>query len=302
MMKTLRTLLLSSLVLALTSFGLPARDALARLSRRAVSAAHRRGNHRHCGHSRAWWRNYRRVLRERRERAALRRQRLEAARAAAAEARKSGLAPSFEATSAAAESPAPIVARASRVEPTFRRTKATAVATTAEAQGPRNPFDFALPQTWRLTGANAQGVMKFSVAGRDGRAAATATLAPFATPGPSAAQDVITPRTKMLGGIALPVLRRSIIDRMIAEGGWVTNDLEREVEGRRVYVVTAQKGAGGVARESWTFYFTEVEGRLYTLATNAPVEMSAPLAADSEHLLATLRAGRASSFAVEAKR
>lgn len=169
----------------------------------------------------------------------------------------------------------------------FRKTRAAA----SEVQGPRNPFDFAMPQTWRLAGANGQGTMKFAVTGRDGRASGAAQLSPFAVSGPSAAQDVITPRTKLLGGVALPVLRRTIIDRMIIEGGWVTNDLEREIEGRRVYVVVAQKGEGGVARESLAFYFTEVEGRLYSLSTNAPVDSSAAVAADSEQLLTTLRAG-----------
>ena len=102
--------------------------------------------------------------------------------------------------------------------------------------------------------------------------------------------------------MALPVLRRTIIDRMLVEGGWVTNDTEREVDGRRVYVVTAQTGQGGVARESWTFYFTEVEGRLYSLATNAPVEFSAPLAAGSEQFLGTLRAGRPGILAAKPRR
>lgn len=286
-MKRLRTLTLATLVLALTSTGLPARDALARLSRRAIAAAHRRGNHRHCRHSRAWWRNYRRQRRERQQRAAERRRRRQLASRAERLAKDSGAEPSFVAQNAA--SPIPSIPRASRPEPTFRKAKATA----PEVQGPRNPFDFALPRAWRLSGANGRGLLKFAVTGSDGRATATATLAPFQLSGPSAAQDVITPRTKLFGGVALPVLRRAIIDRMVLQGGWVMNDMEREIQGRRVYVVTAQTGQGGVARESWTFYFTEVEGRLYTLATNAPVEFSAPVAADSEQLLATLRGGTA---------
>lgn len=464
-MKLLRRLVLASLILALVATGLPVRDALARRSRRAVAAAHRRGNHRYCRHTRAWWRRHRARKRARQEQAMLLRRRrrqaaLEAAReraflttptfqtaaaapvapvakslnapaaivastldltpaapafapaldAAHAAPVSASLAPrvnrnlapslpdvkidgpaasSFPAatlriatpaknsalpsvpTDDASAAPAPrvepkpaapagiahvpapshvtpaaahvtpppaikhdaptpsplnivgpaaplrsaaplrvektvapaarVAERAARIaaveappviEPSFRKTRASKT----DVSGVRNPFDFAMPQTWRLSGASARGEMKFAVTGHDGRDAGTATLAPVSLAGASAALDVITPRTRLLGGVALPVLRRTIIDRMIVEGGWVTNDTEREVEGRRVYVVTAQKGQGGVARESWTFYFTEVEGRLYSLATNAPVEHSAPLAAGSEQFLATLRAGNKSGI------
>ena len=409
--KLLRRLVLSSLILALIATGLPVRDALARRSRRTVAAAHRRGNHRHCRHTRAWWRRHRARMRARQERAMLlrrlrRQAALEAARArallttpsfrtaAAAPAAKSPLAPAAiaastlditpaapafgaaPATASAISAPAvnnhlapsltdikiagpaasnfpaatlpfapptvkydtptpaplsivgpaaplksaalvrvektlapaariaeraartPVVETTPAVEPSFRKTRAAK----SEVAGPRNPFDFAIPQAWRLSGANARGEMKFSVSGHDGRTAGTATLAPVSLAGASAALDVITPRTRLIGGVALPVLRRTIIDRMLVEGGWVTNDTEREVDGRRVYVVTAQTGQGGVARESWTFYFTEVEGRLYSLATNAPVEFSAPLAAGSEQFLGTLRAGRPGILAAKPRR
>lgn len=302
MTKLLRTLTLTALVLALTSFGLPARDALARLSRRAVAAAHRRGNHRHCRHSRAWWSNYRRQARARQQRAAARRRQRRLAAQAAKAADHVSPKPSFLAKpSLATESaPAPSVARATRVEPTFRKAKVAEAA--PEVQGPRNPFDFALPKDWQLVGANGQGSLKFAVTNRDGKRSGTATLAPFALAGPSAAQDVITPRTRLLGGVSLPVLRRTIIDRMVIEGGWVSNDFEREIQGRSVYVVTAQKGAAGLARESMTFYFMEVDGRLYTLATNAPVELSAPVAADSEQFLTTLRAGTGGPLTAKSNR
>lgn len=264
MKKIFRTIILSALVLALTSLGLPASDALARLSRRAVAAAHRRGNHRHCRHTRAWWRRHRRQARARQERAMLERRRRRQAAMLSEGTRHSAAGSNL-----------------------FRKVRAGA----PEVQGPRSPFDFAMPQAWRLAGAGGEGSLKFAVTGRDGKAAGSASLSPFTLSGPSAAQDVITPRTKLIGGVPLPVLRRAIIDRMVVEGGWVTNDLEREIEGRRVYVVVAQKGDGGVASESMTFYFTEVEGRLYSLATNSPVQSAAPVAADSEQLLSTLRAG-----------
>ena len=110
------------------------------------------------------------------------------------------------------------------------------------------------------------------------------------------------PKAKTVGGTPVTALRRTVIDRMVAEGGWVTNDFVQDVQGRGVFVVLAQTGAPGAPAQSWAFYFTEVDGRLYQLATNAPVDLAAPLAADSEQLLAALRAGRPSSFAIEAKR
>jgi hypothetical protein len=81
-----------------------------------------------------------------------------------------------------------------------------------------------------------------------------------------------------------------VIDRMVAEGGWVTNDYVRELEGRRVFVVVAQTGQPGAPSQTHTFYFTEVEGRVYSLATTAPVELAEPVAAGSEQLMASLRA------------
>lgn len=335
MKKTLRPLTLSAIILALFSFGLPTEEALARLSRRGVLAAHRRGNHRYCRHSRAWWRNYRRAVRERQARARrLRQQRqVEAAAArlmpfspAPAAARQPD-APTKQSNAFAPHAPsasseiqlltaqAPTGARHRLALPVVRDTQTAprytqaapparsglrkVSAAAAEVQGPRNALDFAVPNTWRLTGATAQGTLKFDVIGRDGRTAGKASLAPFVASGASAALDVITPRTKTIGGQALPALRRAIIERMFDAGGWVVNDFEREIDGRRVYVVLAQVGQSGVAKESWTFYFTEIGGRLYALATNSPVELSAPVAADSEALLAGLRVGGSKMLALK---
>jgi hypothetical protein len=69
----------------------------------------------------------------------------------------------------------------------------------------------------------------------------------------------------------------------------VTNDYVQDVQGRRVFVVLAQTGAPGAPAQSWAFYFTEVEGRVYSLATTAPIEFAAPLAAGSQQFMASLR-------------
>src|ERR1041385_4330157 len=78
-MNRLRVALLSLLVLALVAGALPVTDSLAKWSRRAAVATHRR----HRRHSRAWWRRHRSLMRARRERAAQRRREREMRLAAA---------------------------------------------------------------------------------------------------------------------------------------------------------------------------------------------------------------------------
>jgi hypothetical protein len=92
-----------------------------------------------------------------------------------------------------------------------------------------------------------------------------------------------------LGGTPVAALRRTVIDRMVAEGGWVTNDFVQEMRGRKVFVVQAQTGAPGAPTQSLTFYFTEIDGRLYSLATTAPLDMAAPVALGSEQFMASLQ-------------
>ncbi len=129
-----------------------------------------------------------------------------------------------------------------------------------------------------------------------------AVLAPFVAAGASGLSATATPaRAKSLGGVAHVSLRRMVIDRMITEGGWVNNDMEREVDGRRVFIVLAQSGAAGQPQQSWIFYFTEVDGRLSVLTTTAPLEYAASMAAESEQVVASLRARSATAAAVAAQ-
>ena len=128
------------------------------------------------------------------------------------------------------------------------------------------------------------GEMRFNVRTLEGRPMGTAVLSPVALSGLAPAT---TMRPKMLGNVPLASLRRTVIDLMITEGGWVVNDMEREMGGRRVFMVLAQSGGTGMPRMSWVFYFLEIDGRLYKLATTAPLEFAAPLAADSEQVLAS---------------
>ena len=81
--------------------------------------------------------------------------------------------------------------------------------------------------------------------------------------------------SKMLGGVAVGDLRRIVIDKMVAAGGWVVNDYVREVNGSRVFVILARTPKDAFSPEkAWTFYFTEAGGRIYGLTTDAPVEFA----------------------------
>ena len=98
-------------------------------------------------------------------------------------------------------------------------------------------------------------------------------------------------RRRALSGVSFASLRRMVIDKMLASGGWVVNDFEREIGGRRVYVVLAQTSSPNdrrVPQQSWNFYFTEAEGRIYNIVSNAPLEFSDRLALEAERVIAML--------------
>jgi hypothetical protein len=96
---------------------------------------------------------------------------------------------------------------------------------------------------------------------------------------------------RMLGGVAVGDLRRMVIDKMVASGGWVVNDFMREVNGARVFVVTARTPKDALTPEkAWTFYFTEAGGRIYGLTTDSPVEFADRMTSEAERFIESLRA------------
>lgn len=96
---------------------------------------------------------------------------------------------------------------------------------------------------------------------------------------------------KMLAGVPVSDLRRIVIDKMVASGGWVVNDFVREVNGNRIFVVTARTPKDALTPEkAWTFYFTEAGGRVYGLTTEAPVEYSERMTNEAERFIESLRA------------
>jgi hypothetical protein len=270
-MNRLRVVALSALILALVAGGLPVTQSLAKWSRgAAVSARKKKGKYRR--RSRAWWRRHRARLRARRERAE--RRRLQ--RAAAWRTANPGLPVPAALT--------PVGFRSANAN--LRRAAAPAPPPAAAARPALLPFEFTPPHNWVAPRRTAPGEMTFTVRGADGRAAGTAVVAPVSLQSEAAPSSR---RAKSVGGVSLTSLRRTVIDRMVAAGGWVTNDFVKETGGRRVFVVLAQTGAPGAPAQSLTFYFTEIDGRVYSLATTAPVEFAEPVAAGSEQFMASLR-------------
>jgi hypothetical protein len=282
-MNRLRILSIFLLVVVMVSAGLPLTESLAKWSRRSAVSQHKR--HRH--HSRAWWRRHRALLRARRERADERRlqrlnnspETLSAGRRNAPAAQTSLLSfNSADASTPVASSPAPNAAVSF----------APNAASNAVARTTLLPFDFMPPHTWTPVRKSRPGAAVFTVTTPDGRNAGTAVVAPVSLSNAELAGSPANSKTKTVGGLSVTALRRTVIDRMVAEGGWVTNDFVQEMHGRRVFVVLAQTGAPGMASQSWAFYFTEIDGRVYSLATTAPIEFAEPLAAGCEQFMASL--------------
>ena len=101
---------------------------------------------------------------------------------------------------------------------------------------------------------------------------------------------------KMLGGVAVADLRRMVIDKMVSSGGWVVNDFVREINGNRVFVVTARTPKDALTPEkAWTFYFTEAGGRIYGVTTDSTVENAERMTVEAERFIESLRAKSESS-------
>jgi hypothetical protein len=94
---------------------------------------------------------------------------------------------------------------------------------------------------------------------------------------------------KNVAGVATSDLRRTVIDKMIQENGWVVNDLEKYVDGKKVYVVVAKSPTPSGAVKSRIFYFAESKGKIYNLATVAPDDSQMNIENQSEKLVKTLQ-------------
>jgi hypothetical protein len=95
---------------------------------------------------------------------------------------------------------------------------------------------------------------------------------------------------RLLAGINIADLRRIVIDKMVVAGGWVINDYVRQINGARVFVVTARtpKDAQTPAKV-WTFFFTESDGRIYSLTTDSPAEHADQMTKEAERFIGSLQ-------------
>ncbi|MBD0326956.1 MAG: hypothetical protein ICV68_11020 [Pyrinomonadaceae bacterium] len=250
------------------------------------SSAHksnRPGVHRHRGHrhSRAWWRRYRARLKRQRAVALARRRALVAQRG--------------HNTTAPAVAP--------DIERPILPSAATVVG--SRANDARSTNGLLMPERRSTTPMVVNGQTQFRLYGQNGQAVGQAALSPVNTsPVNVAALNARTQR-RQLAGVPFADLRRQVIEKMIAGNGWVINDMEREINGHRVFIVVAQTAASSDGRtpaQTWNFYFTEIDGRIYSLASHAPVDMMEQMAAESEKVIATLPTSNRSVLAEKANR
>lgn len=210
-------------------------------------------------YSKGWWRQYR---------ARMKKKRAIAARKRALRLRQLRLA------RARAKAKAKPVAKATRV-----KTPKTAPSTAAIL-----PTGDQAPAGWRTTNSTP-AELQFRVDNSAGDQVGSASISVV---GP-AMSDSSNGRIKNVGGVATTALRREVIDRMIRENGWVVNDYQKEISGQQVYVVVAQSQARNGAVQSRMFYFTEVDGKIYTVATNSPAQEAERLAEESEKVINSLK-------------
>jgi len=140
------------------------------------------------------------------------------------------------------------------------------------------------PRTWKKS-QSSQSELQFNVADENGSQLGQASISVV---GPTMGADDDAAKTKTVGGVPTVSLRRNVIDKMIKENGWVVNDYQKEIGGKKVYVVVAQSEGAGGRIQSRVFYFAEADGRIYSVATNAPSDSQERIAEESEKVINSL--------------
>lgn len=141
------------------------------------------------------------------------------------------------------------------------------------------------PAGWR-TAQSSPTELQFRV---DNSSGAQVGSAAISVVGPAIGSTSDYTKSKSVGGVSTSALRRDVIDKMIRENGWVVNDYQKDIAGQPVYVVVAQSQAKNGAVQSRMFYFTEVDGKIYSVATNSPVQEAERLAEESEKVINSLK-------------
>lgn len=142
-----------------------------------------------------------------------------------------------------------------------------------------------VPVNWKKTEASNGAALQFRI---DDAAGAQLGEAQISMVGPAVSQNVAAGKAKTIGGVPTSSLRRSVIDQMIRENGWVVNDFQKVVNGRNVYVVLGQFEGPNGQMQSKLFYFTEVNGRIYSVATVSSFDASDRIAEESEKVVKSL--------------
>jgi hypothetical protein len=147
-----------------------------------------------------------------------------------------------------------------------------------------------LPNGWS-TSSVTNGISNFRIAPPNGMPEAHASLGVIALAPGNGNQISSREQRNTLGRVSFTDLRRDVIERMISAGGWVVNDRQREIGGHRVFEVIAQTPAtnNGKPEQVWNFYFTEANGRIYSLTTHTAAGFTEKLAADAEKVLSTFQ-------------
>ena len=218
----------------------------------------------HARHSRAWWRRHRAMVR--------RRQALLARRHELLAQRIGGVTPSAIAKASDNHAASP-----------------TAMAL-PEGVYRDSALAMALPEGWS-PGSTNNGASSFRITSPSGMPEANVTLAVAVPASANGNQPIGREQRHTLVGVSFSDLRRTVIDRMISSGGWVINDRQRDIHGRRVFQVIAQTPAtsDGKPEQVWNFYFTEIDGRIYSLTTHTAGSFTEKLAADAELFLSNFR-------------
>lgn len=213
-------------------------------------------------YSKAWWRWYKKD--QRKKRALLARKRALKARQILLARKKS--------------------TQPAKVRSTNKKAETSQV--TTDNEGTVLPSGKKAPNSFKQSQAT-NSELQFRVSDDTGDQLGTASLSVV---GPAVGEDSDNGRSKMVGGVSTSSLRRNVIDKMMREEGWVVNDYQKDINGKKVYVVIAQTSTKGVI-QSRLFYFTEVDGRIYSLSTTSPNDAQERIARESEKVIQSLQRG-----------
>jgi len=227
----------------------------------------RRNTKKYKKYSKKWWRQYRaRMKKKRAKQAAKRALRLRQLRLAAERSNENN-----------------VVSRDKPVsKPGVRISKTTKKSDTSTSAV--LPSGDPAPAGWK-PGQSSASELQFRVDNSSGDQIGSASISVV---GPSSMR-VESGHHKTVGGVPTTQLRRDVIDRMVKENGWVVNDYQKDVAGQSVYVVAAQSQSKSGGVQTRMFYFTEVDGLIYSVMTNSPVQESERLAEESEKVINSLK-------------